>query len=526
VAAIEQLVSLPLGDLTEKLDPYGVIRLTYQRSRLASLQSLEIDYQYKTSAGDVIDHFSAPVRLEWIDIALMPQQIGFLFLKVRLEEIAVPVERFNDLLYYIRQIHKPTIDWQLPSWKLANEKEEYEFTSRDLVDFLLQGFTGTQPNPGVATFSLNDWLNKKDSVQRYSSTERGQVYGQTFRLYSYACLVEEGNDSAGPASVPNTTAPSATQKEPVVFASPMEQALYELATCTNTTDQEQDYMPHAMGVKQIMEKGHIALWRNWEAMALHDNVVFLGARSTGFTRVSLPHNVEFDYFQLYLLALYQKTRLSMLSGELMRRGDDLYENLHEARELWDAFTMFRNHYWCAEVTFKPQGIELYRRFQSGLNVFTLYESVNHEVRELQQYYERKADQEMAEATRILQQGMAKNVELTRELQESTNQAVVAAKEIANRQLALTQVMKENLEATNRLQEDMTAQLRIGSNIQIKIEWIEIFVVGFYTAELAHTLIDLFEKNYHFELWWSTLLILGSGLISGLITWALLKPSQH
>jgi uncharacterized protein YukE len=159
-------------------------------------------------------------------------------------------------------------------------------------------------------------------------------------------------------------------------------------------------------------------------------------------------------------------------------------------------------------------------------VLALFDRVNNEVRELQQYYERKADQEMAEATRTLQQGMARNVEITMQLQESTNQAVRAAKDIADRQLALTEVMKENLEATNKLQADMTNQLRIGANIQIKIEWIEIFVVGFYTADLTHIIISIFEKDYHFELWWSTLLVLGTGLISGLITWGMLKPSQH
>jgi hypothetical protein len=460
-----------------------------------------------------------------VDIALMPQQIGLLFMKVRIEEEHTTLDRFNDLLYYVRQVHKPTIDWQLPTWKLSGPDKDNEFASRDLVDFLLQGFTETQGVPDTSLPVFNDWLEKKDSVSRYSTTERGQVYGQTFRLYSYVGL-DGAPRNEETAIAPTRLSLSENTLGTTPFDSEVEQILYELATCTKTNDREQDYLPHSRGVTQIMDRGHIALWTNWEGLALHDNVAFLGTRPTAFTRGPLPHNIEFDYFHLYLLTLYQKIRLTMFSGELIRSSDDLYENLHQARELWNAFTMFRNHYWYSEVTFKPQGTELYKSFQRGLNAFALYDSVNNEVRGLQEYYEHRADQETAEATRTLQEGMAKNVEITRELQASTNEAVLAAKEIAHRQLALTVIMKENLEATNKLQSDMTEQLRIGSNIQIKIEWIEIFVVGFYTAELAHIVVGLFEKDYHFELWWSVLLVLGSGLIAGLVTWRLLNPTQH
>src|SRR5688572_22208410 len=108
-------------------------------------------------------------------------------------------------------------------------------------------------------------------------------------------------------------------------------------------------------------------------MALHDNVLFLGTVTTRFTQGAFAHNVEYDYFHLYLLTLYQKMRLSWLSGELMRRGADLHTQLSEARALWDAFVMFRNHYWFAEVTLKPQGTELYRRVQRGLDVLSVYE---------------------------------------------------------------------------------------------------------------------------------------------------------
>jgi hypothetical protein len=155
-------------------------------------------------------------------------------------------------------------------------------------------------------------------------------------------------------------------------------------------------------------------------MALHDNVLFLGTVPTYFTRNTLRRNVENDYFNLYLLTSYQKMRLSFMSGELMRRDRDLHRNLSDARALSDAFVMFRNHYWFAEVTLKPQGAELYRRFQRGLDALSLYESVRDEVHELQDYYERQVARNIEESTRRLQQDMAENVAATRQLQTTMN----------------------------------------------------------------------------------------------------------
>lgn len=172
-----------------------------------------------------------------------------------------------------------------------------------------------------------------------------------------------------------------------LFSSAEEQALYSLATASQPNDPT--FEPHPRQVRELLDHGHIALWSNWQGLALHDNVVFLARQSGGFS--ALQYNVESDYFHLYLLALYQKIRLSWLAGEAMRHGANLHHNADEARNLWDAFTRFRNHFWFAEVTFKPQGIELYKRYHTGLQVATLYNCINDEVRQLQEYYERKSE---------------------------------------------------------------------------------------------------------------------------------------
>ena len=211
-----------------------------------------------------------------------------------------------------------------------------------------------------------------------TQTNAGQSYGQIFHLYSYACL--------DAAPVAGFAAPSVGQYTP--FDSPVEQALYELATATDTT--EQDYIPHSSHVKQLKEQGHIALWANWQGLILHDNVAYVGIQPSKFLLEGLAHNVEMDYFHLYLLVLYQKIRVSFLSEELVRRDTLLHHNLNKAQSMWDDFMRFRNHYWFEEVTSKPQGIELYHRFQKALFVVPLYETVSKEVRDLQEYYGGKA----------------------------------------------------------------------------------------------------------------------------------------
>ena len=71
--------------------------------------------------------------------------------------------------------------------------------------------------------------------------------------------------------------------------------------------------------EHLLRDGRFAPWANWQALALHDNVAFLGTRSTPFTRDALGRNVEGDYFHLYLLVLFQKYRMSAMFGETMRR---------------------------------------------------------------------------------------------------------------------------------------------------------------------------------------------------------------
>jgi hypothetical protein len=370
----------PLDTLSKQLETDAMLRLRYADEPLGCLHPLRLEFEFKDSAGRIQDQFSVPAQIHWIDVALFPQNSGFLMLRVECTESGISTAKLSDFLYYARQVHRQTIGWTLPTWTRDRPEGRLVWGSRDLIDFLLQGLTDAR---GLADPNLESFLErvrKGEAVSRYSSTQAGQVYGQTFRHYTYVCLAESTGQPTADESAKGDAAP---------FASPLERKLYELATCTDTADPV--YAPHPNQVKTIMEQGRVALWQNWEALVLHDSVVFMATRPSSFTLHVLPHNVASDYFHLYLIASYQKFRLSRLSGELMRHGATLHRDLEEARGLSEEFVMFRNHYWFPEVTFKPQGIELYRRYQDGLGISTLYRSVSQAVHELGEHLERRAE---------------------------------------------------------------------------------------------------------------------------------------
>ena len=381
VERARQLASLPVGQLAEKLPPHGMLRLTYDAQALAILNGLQLTFG---------EEFSATVSLKWIDVALFPQHVGFLILKAQLDEPNPTTDKLNDFLYHVRFVHPPKVGWRLAHWNLAMAGQTLTFSNQELIEFLLQGFA---PGSNDHASTLDAYLSgqhQDNTPRRFSTSEEGQVFGQTLHEYTYACFgtSPEAQYSQEGEAETLPSIPGHRNKGPI-FDSTAQRVAYELVTCTQTS--LPDYEPHPDGLKQLMANGRIALWTNWEGIALHDNVVFLGTVATPFTRGDLAENVENDYFYLYLLALYQKMRLSIFSGELMRQNDDLYRNLEEARAMVDSFVEFRNHYWFANVTFKPQGTTIYQQFQRGLNVESLYESVSHEVNELQEYYERKAD---------------------------------------------------------------------------------------------------------------------------------------
>jgi hypothetical protein len=363
-------------DATAKNFPYdAVLRLTCKPESLKSLDTVQLHFERKDKSGKVFDPFRAAFHLCWADVALFPHNVGFLMMKVKAKEEGLAVCRLNRLISHLRLVRPPNAEWGTATLRRDGEPDTI-FKIHNLIDYLLEGLADLPLSPLTAPAAAS--FGKLHPHQCYTETDFGKVYGQTLNVYTYACL-------AGPAGDEDKTASSGQVEK--LFDSPIQQTLYELATCTDTTNP--DYAPHPSHVKSLFERGSLSFWNNWEGMALHDNVVFLGTEQSDYVMGELARNVEGKYFHLYLLTLFQKMWLSKMFGELIRRDTDLPRNLREARRLWSEFVMFQNRYWFSEVTRKPQGTELYRRFQQGLNVLALYEEMNEQMNQLQDHYERR-----------------------------------------------------------------------------------------------------------------------------------------
>src|SRR5262249_28523158 len=122
-------------------------------------------------------------------------------------------------------------------------------------------------------------------------------------------------------------------------------------------------------------------------MVLKESFVFLATEGLRFTLESLPRRVELEYLPLYLYTLYQKFELYAFSTDLMREVALSAGRLRGARALAQRFVRFRSRYWFSEVTRKPQGGQLYRALQQGLDVPTLYAQVTSSVKEVKDHYE-------------------------------------------------------------------------------------------------------------------------------------------
>ncbi len=356
----------------------AMLRLTFDPARLKTWQPLRIEDQ--RGFGKAQQPFVAPFTLEWIDVVLCPWQIGLLALKVKMQQPEATVADLRDFYLCMQMVLPRTIGWQLAQWVGTIEGAAVRFEGRDLVDFLLQGLTEVSPHIQETRLPpFVERLSKASPEGRYTAQQTGQGYGQSFHLFNYACL----DDSR----VPVTPIPQPHHRGPL--ASPVNRALYELATISDTS--HEDWTPHPSALRNLWKRHRLALWRNWQTLALHDNVMFMGRADSRFVSRTLLHNVEGEYFSLFLLVLFQKTRLSMMFEELLEKDTNLRRNHRRARHMWNSFIRFQNRCWFHEVTRRPQGHHLYHCFQRALNCPPLFKEMKEEVEALQDHYERVAE---------------------------------------------------------------------------------------------------------------------------------------
>jgi len=52
--------------------PDGVLRLTYDPEHVQALHPLQLEFERKNTQGKLVEQFSAPMHLCWVDVALFP----------------------------------------------------------------------------------------------------------------------------------------------------------------------------------------------------------------------------------------------------------------------------------------------------------------------------------------------------------------------------------------------------------------------------------------------------------------------
>ncbi len=382
VQSWERQITADYRAFRARLNPDALLWLRLDDQRLDAIKDFTV-IPHSEKNGETSDDQKIAARFHYAETMLFPTGLGLLILKAALTEARPQFSQLIDLNYYLRLVHAPTLDYRLPQLEFAatgKAKSRTTLSVRDLMDFLLQGIVSAdckvEPNPTT----YRTLLDATSPPHRYSETDAGQIYGERCHLLSYACL--DGQ---------------LVESEKGAFDTVEDRWLYEFATCTalGASVGRSAYAPSPDEAKRMMSDNRVFVWNCWRGLALKDNVVFLATEDLAFNRTGLPHNIENDYLPLYLYALYQKYQLFVFAEAMVRKVADIHANLREVRQLADRFTRFRNKYWLNEITRKPLGNELYRKFHVGLETGALYELVSSEVRQIQEYYEAKNDKSIA-----------------------------------------------------------------------------------------------------------------------------------
>jgi hypothetical protein len=340
-----------------------VTRLTLRPALAGALAAFDLVPHRRHGAGGVAGRF------DWVDAWLFPCGMGFLLLKARLGGQRPGLSELIRLNNALRLVHPPTALTALPTLRFAGGEG---LTVPELFDYLLQGMTGPWGLPEEER-ALFPSPRPDRPARPYTGTEAGRSYGERCELLSYACvdLAAAGDLPAGP------------------FPSAGDRVLFELAACVGLGESVHNpvWVPSAEQALRYCRDNRISLWRCWTGMVLKESFVFLATEDLPFTRQSLPRRVEDEYLPLYLYALYQKFQLFTFSTDLMREVALSADRLRGARALERRFIGFRSRYWFSEVTRKPQGGDLYRTLQQGLEVPALYAMVTGSVKEVKEHLE-------------------------------------------------------------------------------------------------------------------------------------------
>jgi hypothetical protein len=348
--------------------PMGVLRLTLRPEIHSELQ----EFTVHSPSGHDHGALELPASCDWIDAQLFPSGLGFLLFKVHL---AAPHPRLSMLIRLnqaLRLVHPPNRHARVASLQFSGG---VQLSVREWMNYLVQGISTSWEVPEQERAQFPCPMKAPSCHRPYTDTEAGRTYGERCHLVSQACVDLSG---ANADDLPAGAFPAAADR-----------LVFEYATGIGLGESVHNptWVPSPEQAARYCRDNRLALWRCWTGMVLKDGLVFLGTEDISFNRRSLPWQVENEYLPLYLFALYQKLQLFTFSNELMREVALAHGHLRGARALLQRFVSFRTQYWFTEVTRKPQGGDLYRTFQRGLEVPVMYEMVTSSVKDVKEYYE-------------------------------------------------------------------------------------------------------------------------------------------
>lgn len=376
----------------------GVLRLTLREDQRKAIENLILCVpDKKAKANKEWQKPEIRFTIEWADVVLFPQQVGFLALKVVLPD-AVSTDDLTWFWNNARYVYPPKLTLDEPRLRIGSTTsgpdlghpqadgdtsrtgQTNEFSWRSLVEFLLQEFVGpTEPKQLLSDPTA-------PSLHRYTLEDAAQVYGSTFRLYGHVVVTDRTK-----CFLTNI----AGEGQP--FTNLGEKVLFELTSSHDTGDP--DWVPSSVFMERLRQVGIVNYWQGWQALLMWENMIFL-ADDSPFARSVLPYNVEGDYFSLYLLARFDQVRLQRMAGQIIRKGSALVDDVTYIQGLAAELITFRNLYWFREVTTTPLGAYLYQILQQSFDLDELHRSVSDELTTVRNHFEAEYRSEQQSALEL------------------------------------------------------------------------------------------------------------------------------
>jgi hypothetical protein len=308
----------------------SVVRLVASPEAIESLAAVTLVPQHEESP--------TPVAVRKLEALLFPTGVGFFVAKLQVATATPTLGELTRANRQLRVLRPPSRTWQLAKLRTSGG----ETTVRGWIEEQLGG------------------------LGRLVDADRAQ-------LVTFACLDRAVVDAQDAGS----------------FADPTERLLYEVGAGlrAGATLDEPTWVPGRDQIDELRRANTFEPWRSWRMLALRETLTFLATDALPFTTRAFPRVIEGSYLPLYLYVLHQQIMLAGFADDLVARVAEGQWDLYAIRRHTEAFVDFRHRYWFAEVTRKPLGGDLYRRFQNGLGVVASYELASRAVSDVRAFHE-------------------------------------------------------------------------------------------------------------------------------------------